>query len=196
MARIEIEEPQPLPITLGQAALRIVIGVIMAGHGWLKLIDIASWQAHVAELGIPYPEIAAYLAIAGELLGGLGLIVGLLTRVAAFGVISVLAVAIGTVHLNKGLFAQNGGFELPLVLAVGALFIMLAGPDALTADRMLFRRARRLAIERDAIWSQPPYVAMPDDELYTHPQDRVHDERHYPRERLHPRDRRGPYAPR
>ena len=91
------------------------------------------------------------------------MIFGLLTRVAALGVISVLAVAIGTVHLHNGLFSQNGGFELPLVLLASALFVMLAGPDPLSLDTLLFRRARRLAIERDAIWSQPPYIAMPED---------------------------------
>jgi putative oxidoreductase len=194
MARIEIEEPQPLPEMLGHAALRIVIGVIMTAHGWAKLTDLAAWQGRVAELGIPYPEVAAYLAIAGELLGGLGLVFGLLTRVAALGVISVLAVAILTVHLHNGLLMENGGFEFPLVLLVGALFILITGPDRLSADRFLLRRARRLAIERDAIWSQPPYV--PEDSLRPETAERGRDDRHYPHEWMHPRERRGPHASR
>ena len=192
MARIEIEEPQPIAITLGHAALRIVTGVIMTAHGWSKLTDLASWQNKVADLGIPYPELAAYLAIAGELLGGLGLIFGLLTRVASVGVISVLAVAIFTVHLDNGLLAQNGGFELPLLLLVSALFILITGPDRLSADTFLRRRARRLAIQSDEIWSQPPYVGTPEDSLYPN----TAGDRLYPHERMRTRDRRGPHASR
>lgn len=197
MARIEIEEPQPIPITLGHAALRIVTGVIMTAHGWVKLTDLAAWQDKVADLGIPYPELAAYLAIAGELLGGLGLLFGLLTRVAAVGVISVLAVAIATVHIDKGLMAQNGGFEFPLILLVSALFIFITGPDRLSADTFLRRRARRLAIERDEIWSQPPYVPAPEERLYQDTgEQHVSGERLYPHEQVRPRDRRGPHASR
>jgi hypothetical protein len=106
------------------------------------------------------------------LIGGLGLVFGLLTRVAALAVVSLLAVAIGAVHWNHGLFTQNGGFEFPLVLLTGALFFLLAGPDSLSADTLLRRRARDRAIQRDEIWSQPPYVEVPEEALYRDAEER------------------------
>lgn len=172
MARIEIEEPQPLSIVFGQAALRVVTGVIMAAHGWQKAIDLPAWQAKVGAIGIPYPEIAAYLSIGAELVGGALLVLGLLTRASAIAVVVNLAVAIGTVHATKGLFAQNGGFEFPLVLLVSALFVFLSGPDTLSADTLLRRRARDRAIQRDEIWSQPPYIEMPEAVLYRDAEER------------------------
>lgn len=168
MARIEIEEPQPAALSLSRALLRIVVGVIMTAHGWLKLSDFSSWYDQVVKLGLPFPEIAAPLAVAGELLGGLGLVFGLFTRLAAFGVACVMVVAIAKVHLPHGLLAQNGGFEFPLVLLASALGILIAGPDPLCLDTLLRRRARHRAIARDQIWNQPPYIEhpVPDEVLY------------------------------
>jgi putative oxidoreductase len=167
--RIEFEEPQPVSTTMGQTLLRVVVGVIMAAHGWQKMMDFGAWQSQVASLGIPMPEIAAPLALAAELLGGLGLIFGLFTRLAAFGVFCNMAVAIATVHLHKGLFAKDGGFEFPLVLAAAAVFFIATGPGPLSLEAFMRKRARRRAIERDATWSQPPYQPQPEQGLYDDP---------------------------
>lgn len=182
--RIEIEEPyQPVATTLGQTILRIALGVILAAHGWLKIMDYDAWQAQVAQLGIPMPEIMAPLALAGELLGGLGLAFGLLTRLAAFGAFCVMAVAISTVHLKNGLFAQDGGFEFPLILAAASIFFLAAGPGPVSLDTYLRRRSRVRAIQRDETWSQPPYRPVPEDGLY--------DDERDPRERHQPHAERG-----
>src|SRR5688572_3913941 len=117
MRRMDIEGPgKTVAEALGQTVLRIVVGVVMAAHGFQKLAEFGQWHAQVTKLGIPMPDIAAPLAIAAELLGGLGLIFGLGTRIAGFAVFCVMIVAIATVHLDHGLFAQGGGFEYPLVL--------------------------------------------------------------------------------
>lgn len=184
--RIEIDEPQPASTTIGQTLLRVIVGVILAAHGWLKMMDYGAWQNQVASLDIPFPEIAAPLALAGELLGGLGLIFGLFTRVAAFGAFCVMAVAIATVHLHKGLFAQNGGFEYPLALAAAALFFVAAGPGPVSLDMYLRRRARTRAIQRDETWSRPPYQPVPDDAIYDG-DPRYAQRPHVPRERPFPR---------
>jgi hypothetical protein len=81
------------------------------------------------------------LAIVGELFGGLGLVVGLLTPIAAFGVACTMTVAIAAVHLQHGLFAANGGFEFPLVLLASALWFMAAGPGPWSVDALI-RAAR------------------------------------------------------
>jgi putative oxidoreductase len=143
---------------LAQTLLRVACGVIMATHGWLKLTDYPTWHAHVVDMGLPSPELLAPLAVAGELLGGLGLIVGLFTRLAAFGVMCVMAVAIATVHLQKGLLAQNGGFEYPLLILATSLFFLVAGGGPISLDAALHRRSYRRSIERDPRWQRPPYV--------------------------------------
>jgi putative oxidoreductase len=182
--RIEIDEPeQPVTTTLGQTVLRVALGVILAAHGWLKVMDYPAWRAQVGELGIPSPEIMAPLALAGELLGGLGLAFGLLTRLAAFGAFCVMAVAIATVHFYNGLFAQNGGFEFPLILAAASVFFLAAGPGPFSLDTYLRRRSRTRAIQRDETWSRPPYQPVPEEGLYSGTRDphRPHTDRgrHY-----------------
>ena len=116
-------------------ALRVVTGIIMVSHGALKLLDVHGTAAGFAQLGIPYPQYAVYLAIAGEFFGGLGLLLGLVTRVAALGTLSTMAVAIGYVHFGHGLLAKNGGWEYPALLALVSLFFVThgAGPASLDA---------------------------------------------------------------
>jgi len=122
-------------------ALRVATGVIMATHGALKLLDLPGTVQGFAQLGIPYPQYAVYFALAGEFLGGLGLILGLLTRVAALGTWSTMAVAIGYVHFGHGLMAKNGGWEYPLVLALVSLFFVTHGGGPVSLDA-LFARSR------------------------------------------------------
>jgi putative oxidoreductase len=121
---------------------RVVVGVIMAAHGLQKAMDPSQFQGHLAQMGFPAPGLMAYLAIAGELFGGLGLVVGLLTPVAAFGVACTMLVAITTVHLKHGLFAANGGMEYPLVLLASALWFMAAGAGPWSLDAII-RAARQ-----------------------------------------------------
>jgi len=69
----------------GLTLARVIMGVILVVHGFQKLTGFAEWLGHVQSLALPLPHVSAWLAVAGELLGGAGLIVGLLTRLAAFG---------------------------------------------------------------------------------------------------------------
>ncbi|HKP62414.1 MAG TPA: DoxX family protein [Polyangiales bacterium] len=126
---------------LAHTLLRVVVGGIMAAHGFQKLLDPAQFQHHLTSMGFPVPGLMTYLAIAGELLGGLGLVVGLLTPIAAFGVASTLLVAVIVVHLKHGLFAANGGFEYPLMLVCTALWFMSAGAGPYSLDAV-WRAAR------------------------------------------------------
>jgi putative oxidoreductase len=130
-------------VDAGLTVLRVVIGVIMAAHGWQKLWNLEQWQQQVASSGIPWPEVSTYLAVAGEFLGGVGLILGLLTPIAALGVVSVLLVAIVTVHLPHGLFAKNNGFELPLSLMAAAVYFVVRGAGPWSLDALLFRSGSR-----------------------------------------------------
>jgi putative oxidoreductase len=134
--------------------LRITAGIIFMAHGAMKLADIPGTVQSFAGMGIPWPEYGVYLAIAGELLGGLGLMVGLLTRVAAFGPLCVMLVAIIAAHLRHGLLAKNGGFEYPLILGLVALFFVAHGAGAFSLDgwfeRSESRRFRGRRVESHA----------------------------------------------
>lgn len=121
-------------------ALRVMTGVILATHGALKLLDIPGTAHSFQQLGIPYPHYAVYLAIAGELLGGIGLVLGLLTRVAALGALATMAVAIGYAHFGHGLLAKNGGWEYPLVLGLVSLFFVTNGGGPASLDALFARR--------------------------------------------------------
>ena len=146
--------------------LRVVVGVIMMVHGFQKLTDIDGFQAHVAQLGMPLPATFALLAIAAEFLGGLGLIVGLLTRVAAFGVFCTMAIAVFVVHWDNGLLASNKGFEYPLTLLCAALFFVASGAGPLSLDawlgRFLGKRVASVPHTPDPMYERPvvaPVVA-------------------------------------
>ena len=161
MRRIQIEEPQAVHITFAQTLLRVILGAIVLAHGCFKVLHYQDWQRQVMDAGFPAPGTLAALALAGALLGGLGLILGLLTRLAALGVIGALGIAIVTLHLKHGLLSRDGAFEYPLLLAVVAIYFLLVGPGPFSLGTALRRRARRRAIERDPIWQQPPYSTPP-----------------------------------
>jgi putative oxidoreductase len=130
------------------AILRLVLGVIFFAHGAQKMLGWFGGYGFSGTMGfftgvmhIPAPF--AFLAIAAEFFGGLGLIFGLLTRVAAFGIFSDMVVAVAMVHRHFGLFmnwtgAQKGeGYEYHfLVLAITA-FLMIRGAGAASVDRLL-----------------------------------------------------------
>lgn len=137
----------------GLTVLRAVVGLIMAVHGWLKLVDFDAWRSTVAQLGVPAPSLMAALSTVAELGGGLALAVGLFTPLASLFLLVNLVVAIVLVHGSQGLLAQNGGFEYPLVLAAVAFFFLLRGGGPISLDRALFgrrTRARRASIAHEA----------------------------------------------
>lgn len=118
---------------------RIVLGAIMLAHGWTKVIPRGSLYnfAHaVAHMGLPYW--LGYVAAFTEFFGGIALILGLLTPLAAAGVAIDMTVAILKVHLRHGLTGP-GGFEFPLSLLALALLILVDGPGCLAIDGVLFR---------------------------------------------------------
>jgi len=127
--------------------LRVFLGAVFFPHGAQKVLGWFGGHGLAATMGsftgMGIPTVFAALAIAAEFLGSLGLIVGLLTRVAAFGIAMVMVVAIWMVHLRNGFFMnwmgnQKGeGIEYHL-LAIGiALALMIDGGGRLSVDRAL-----------------------------------------------------------
>src|SRR5260221_56351 len=115
--------------SIAPTIIRLVLGVLFFVHGAQKMFGWWGGPGFIATMhgfesqGIPV--FFAFLAIVAEFFGGIGLVVGFLTRIAAFGITVVMVVAIYTVHLSNGLFMnwagnQKGeGYEFHLlVLAI------------------------------------------------------------------------------
>ncbi|WP_299169770.1 DoxX family protein [uncultured Arthrobacter sp.] len=134
--------------TAGLTILRVITGFIFAAHGWQKYTEftIAGTQASFADMGVPLADIAAPVISTLELVGGIALIFGLLTRpFAALLVLDMLGALI-IVHAPNGIFVTNNGYELVLILGAAALAIALMGPGRLSVDHALFgRRNSRMA---------------------------------------------------
>ena len=109
--------------------------------GWFGGYGFSGTMGFFESQHIPAP--LAFLAIAAEFFGGIGLLLGLLGRVAAFGVGVNMVVAILTVHLANGLFMnwsgqQKGeGFEYHLLVLAMVAAILLKGSGAWSVDRAL-----------------------------------------------------------
>ena len=127
---------------------RLTLGLIMFPHGAQKVLGWFGGYGFHGTMGfftgmMHIPVVFAFLAIVAEFAGSLGLITGFLSRVAAFGVASVMAVAILTVHAANGFFMNWGGkqagegFEYHL-LAIGlALVVMIQGAGKASLDGLV-----------------------------------------------------------
>lgn len=122
---------------------RLIVGVIMAYHGYLKLTGgVAAYAGGMlGPLGVPAPTQVAYLQILAELGGGILLIIGLLTRVTAVVEAVILVLAIILVKTDIGLIGPMGaplpGAELDLALIAGFISLILLGPGRPSVDHMI-----------------------------------------------------------
>lgn len=116
--------------TLALTLLRVATGAVFIAHGAQKVLGLfggpgldgfAQWSA---TLGIP--SWLAYAAAFCELIGGLLLVSGIGASLGALLTAAVMVGAIWFVHLEKGFFAQNGGYEYALVLLLNSVVIFLA----------------------------------------------------------------------
>ncbi|HEV8143719.1 MAG TPA: DoxX family protein [Methylomirabilota bacterium] len=133
--------------TLVPLVLRLTLAIVIFPHGAQKVLGwfgghgLRGTLGFFGSQGIPLP--LALLAIAAEFLGSIGLAVGLLTRVAAFGIACVMVVAVLTVHAKVGFFmnwfgTQKGeGFEFHL-LAIGiAVALIIGGAGRWSLDALI-----------------------------------------------------------
>ena len=127
--------------------LRVVLGVVFFAHGAQKMLGWFGGYGFHGTMGaftqMGMPAALAFLIICTEFFGGLGLIVGLLTRIAALGVGGLMVGAIFMVHLANGFFmnwmgTQKGeGFEYHLLALAMAGALLLRGAGAFSLDRTL-----------------------------------------------------------
>jgi putative oxidoreductase len=127
---------------------RLALGVVFFAHGAQKALGWFGGYGFSATMGfftqqMHIPAAFAFLAICAEFLGGIGLLIGFLGRVAAFGIACDMVVAVWMVHRHFGLFAnwsglQKGeGYEYHVLAIAITLAIMIKGSGALSVDRAL-----------------------------------------------------------
>lgn len=137
--------------------LRVVLGVVFFAHGAQKMLGWFGGYGFHGTMGffthdMHIPALFAFLAICAEFFGGIGLIVGLLSRIAAFGIAVEMLVALLMVHAPNGLFMNwNGdqkgeGFEYHLLAIAMCVAIMIMGAGAWSLDRALSRNRTTGAI--------------------------------------------------
>lgn len=126
---------------------RLALGITIFPHGAQKLLGWFDGGGFSGTMGFltsqGFPAALAFLAIVAEFFGSLGLITGLLSRVAAFGISCVMLVAATTVHLSNGFFMnwlgnqQGEGFEYHILAVSLALIVMIRGAGAFSVDGIL-----------------------------------------------------------
>ncbi|ACH37555.1 DoxX family protein [Citrifermentans bemidjiense Bem] len=128
--------------------VRVFLGLVFFPHGAQKMLGWFggpgfSGTMQMFTQNMKVPMVFAFLAICAEFLGSLGLLVGLCTRIAAFGILSNMAVAIFMVHLPNGFFMnwtgkQSGeGFEYHLLVLGMALALIVGGGGKASLDRKI-----------------------------------------------------------
>lgn len=134
---------------------RVVLGIIFFAHGAQKMLGwyggpgLASTMRTFTE-HLHLPSTVAFLVITGELVSGVGLIIGLFSRIAALFIVLTMVGAIATVHFRFGLFmdwfgSQKGhGIEYHLLAIALALVVVVKGAGALSVDRLLYEHTSGL----------------------------------------------------
>lgn len=132
-----------MTIDIGLLVLRIVVGLLFAGHGAQKLFGwfggyglngVAGW---LGSMGLKPARFWALMAGLAEFGGGILLLLGLFNPLGPLGIIAAMAMAIAKVHWSKGLWVTDGGVEYPLVNIAVSAAIALAGPGAYSIDAIL-----------------------------------------------------------
>ena len=131
--------------------LRVLLGVVFFPHGMQKLLGVyggAGFEGtmNMFTTGLGIPAVFAFLAIMAESLGSLGLLTGLLTRVAAFGITVNMIVAVKMLHWQNGFFMnwlgnQKGeGYEFHILAIAIGIALMIRGGGKWSVDRLIAKK--------------------------------------------------------
>lgn len=137
------QHARPSNVNKALLLVRVVLGALFVGHasqklfGWFGGQGIGGFVGTLEKLGIQPAQFWAYVEATAELVCGVLLVLGLLTPLAAAALIADMVVATFEVHLPKGLWSQEGGFEYNLVLAAVLFAVGLTGPGVYSLDNRL-----------------------------------------------------------
>jgi len=131
-------------MSIGLLLIRLVIGLLFAGHGAQKLFGwfggygIKGTGGFFESIGLKPGEKMALLAGLAELIGGVLFVLGLLTPLAGLIIAATMVIAIWKVHGVNGIWITQNGYEYNLVLLVVALAVSVMGAGAYSLDAIIF----------------------------------------------------------
>jgi putative oxidoreductase len=135
----------PVLTDLALLVARVALGVILVAHGWQKFDEwtVAGTASSFGDMGIPAPTLSATFVTAVEMIGGVALVIGLLTPVVAvLNIVNMLG-ALVMVHAENGIFVAENGFELVLAIFAGLVTVAILGAGRFSTDGLLGRRVAR-----------------------------------------------------
>ncbi len=113
--------------------LRLAVGLAGILHGWPLTREVRPIARTLAEAGLPWPQGLAWAGVGSLLLGGALVLIGFLTRPAAFAIACTAGVVTFRLRFGNGFFGEQG-FEAPLLLLLAALALLLGGPGRASVD--------------------------------------------------------------
>ncbi|MFJ8145805.1 DoxX family protein [Streptomyces sp. NPDC096048] len=126
------------------AVARLTAGAVMTAHGLVKLVDgPAGFGSFLSGMSVPAPTVTAWAVTVGESVGGIFLVLGLLSRLTALLLTVHLCLAMALVNADTGFItpqqgvASGAGTEFPLMMSAAFVVVLLAGPGPLALDRVL-----------------------------------------------------------
>lgn len=123
---------------IGLLILRVGVGATMLQAGLIKAFDFNTTASFMEAGGWRLPKVAAFMVTASETLGGIGLLLGVLTSLAACAVIAAMIDA-WAVNVSGAAFWSDP-FNVPFLLAIGATALLFVGAGAYSVDARLFGR--------------------------------------------------------
>jgi len=138
------KSPSARQVSIGLTILRVILGATFVMHGGQKLFvyGFSGVAGAFGQMGIPMPGLLGPFVALVEFFGGIAIVLGVLTRLAALGLAATMVVAILTVHLKAGFF-NPGGVEFPLALLGMAAALITTGGGAFSLDALLARQLSR-----------------------------------------------------
>jgi putative oxidoreductase len=136
-------ESYTMEISLGLAVLRVVVGLLLAGHGAQKLFGwfgghgFAGTVGFLQAKGFKPAVLWTLLGTLGEFVGGLLLALGFLSPLGGIAVFASMLMAVLKFHWKQGLWSTQNGYEYPLVLGVVGLFFGWVGVGSYSLDALL-----------------------------------------------------------
>jgi putative oxidoreductase len=137
--------PSERQVSVALAVLRIVVGATFIAHGAQKVFTfgLGNIGGMFGQMGIPFATVAGPFVALLELFGGIALVLGLLTRLAALGLAFDMLGAINFVHFKGGFFLPNG-YEFPLLLLASNIALVIAGAGRFSIDNIFASRSGRV----------------------------------------------------
>lgn len=123
--------------------LRLFLGILFAYHGFLRLFvpgNLKGSAIYFTQVGLPLPVISSFLFGVIELVGGVLLFFGLITRWTSVVLIIEMLVAFLFVHLKNGLLVSNNGYEFILLLVAALIVVLVNGAGHLAFGRKLGKK--------------------------------------------------------